>query len=317
MRKIINKKTLSDAFILLFCFVVIATAILISPPKGHNELSVVEIKEGDNLSNIAEKLHTEGIIRSPFWFRAFVILLEGEHQIPAGEYYFDKSEPVYSVARKVSEGSYGMEPLKITIIEGWNLERIADHLEKELPMFDKDVFFAEANEGYLAPDTYNFFPSSSTEDVVKKMENNFEDRMDKIQEDMEMERPLDEIIIMASILEAEANTKESKRKIADILWRRLEDGMPLQVDAAFKYVNNKTTYDLTLEDLEIEDPYNTYRFSGLPPTPITNPSEESIRAAIDPIENEYWYFLSDLAGNMYYAEDFDGHQYNRENYLRK
>ena len=311
------KKIVGDVFILSISTLIIIFVLFLAPPDKFEIPITVEIEDGSTLSKIGDRLHEKGVIRSPHWFKNFVILFDGERKIPAGEYYFTHPEPIYEVALKLVNGEYEKEHVRVTVIEGWNLFQTADYLEEKFVNFDKDIFFEVAKEGYLAPDTYFFFPLSTTEEIVKKMEDNFDLKIERIKEEMEIDRPMEDIIILASILEAEANTVESKRIISDILWRRLEIEMPLQVDSTFIYVNNKNTYELTLDDLEIESPYNSYRNKGLPPTPICNPSENAIKAAIDPIENDYWYFLSDLAGNMYYAKDFEGHQYNRANYLRK
>ena len=91
--------------------------------------------------------------------------------------------------------------------------------------------------------------------------------------------------------------------------------MPLQVDASFRYINGKTSAELTHDDLAIDSPYNTYKYAGLPPTPITNPGLDSIDAAINPIETDYFYFLTGHDGVMYYAETFDEHKLNKEKYL--
>lgn len=317
MNKKFIKKAIRDFFVLLICSLIILFVVFLAPPDKFETPITIKIEEGNSLTKIGNKLHEKGIIRSPLWFKNFVIFFEGERKIPAGQYYFTHPEPIYKVALKLVNGDYEKEHVRVTIIEGWNLFKIADYLEERFVMFNRKEFFKIADEGYLAPDTYFFFPLSATEEIVKKMEENFNLKIEKIKEEVEIERPLDEIIILASILEAETNTLESKRKISDILWRRLDIGMPLQVDATFIYVNNKNTYQLTLEDLEIDSPYNSYKNTGLPPTPICNPGENAIRAAIDPTENQYWYFLSDLAGNMYYAKDFEEHQYNRANYLRQ
>ncbi len=291
---------------------------LIYPPKSFPVAEPIVIDEGGSLRDISFKLQDENIIRSPFWFRAFTVLLRGERNIQAGEYYFQYPKSSFGVAKRMSTGDYGITPIRITIVEGWNIFDIAEKLEEDLYNFNREEFLDITEEGYMFPDTYFFFPNTNTEKTVRMMRDNFNKRIEPLMNNIE-EFPysLDEVVNMASILETEAHTKESKRKIADILWKRLESGMPLQVDVSFRYVNNKTTYDLTLEDLELDHPYNTYRFPGLPPTPIANPGLESIKAAIDPIKTEYWYFLSDLSGNMYYARDFDEHQTNRKNYLRR
>ena len=128
---------------------------------------------------------------------------------------------------------------------------------------------------------------------------------------------MNEVIIMASIIEDEANgTLESKRIVSGILWKRLRLEMPLQVDAPFQYYNGKNSYTLTKEDLKEDHEYNTYTNKGLPPTAITNPGIDSIRAAITPTKTDYLYFLSDKKGNMYYAKNFEEHKINRELYLR-
>lgn len=317
IKKYFSMQLIIKFIIILFCVTVIFFTASMAPPEKFDEPVIVEIEEGSNLGQIGDTLYKNKIIRSPFWFRFFVIFFEGEHSVPAGQYYFSEPEMVFNVAKRISKGDYGLQPLRITIIEGWNLFRIADYLDENFEKFDKEKFFSIAKEGYLAPDTYFFSPLSSTEQIINKMEKNFEARMLSIIEETNFERTTEEIIIMASILEAEANTVESKRNVAGILWKRLEAEMPLQVDATFVYINNKNTYELTLEDLQIDSPYNTYKYTGLPPTPINNPGVNAIRAAINPIENSYWYFLSDLAGNMYYASDFEEHQFNRENYLRR
>ncbi|MGM0629294.1 MAG: endolytic transglycosylase MltG [Patescibacteria group bacterium] len=317
MKRFFYKSNLLSIVALLVCILAVIFVLGVAPPENDDFPIILEIEEGDNLGDISEKVKEKELIRSPFFFRAFVIILEGEHSIPAGDYYFSKPEPVYVLAQRLVEGDYGLEPVRVTIREGWDVFEVADYLDKRFGRFNRETFFEISEEGYLAPDTYFFSSFSSTEHLVDRMKSNFESNWQEIKEEFNPERKKEDIIIMASILEKEANTVESKRKIADILWRRLEDGMPLQVDASFSYVNNKNTYQLTLEDLKIDNPYNTYKNTGLPPTPIANPGMNAIIAAVDPIDNPYWYFLSDLSGNMYYGRDFDEHQYNRENYLRK
>jgi len=109
-----------------------------------------------------------------------------------------------------------------------------------------------------------------------------------------MGHTLEEIIIMASLIEGEAHTQEDREIISGILWKRLKLGLPLQVDASFAYVNGKTTKELTTDDLKIDSPFNTYLYKGLPPTPISNPGLESIKAAIHPLATPYLYFLNTL-----------------------
>lgn len=128
-------------------------------------------------------------------------------------------------------------------------------------------------------------------------------------------RSLEDIIVMASILEGEAKTREDMEIVSGILWKRIEIGMPLQVDTSFVYILGKATEDLTLSDLEVKSPYNTYLYKGLPPGPISNPGLDSIRAAVNPTTTPYLYFLTGNDGKMYYARTFDEHVKNKQKYL--
>lgn len=290
------------------------------PPRPFPEHTLVSIKRGESLSQIAEKLQDSNVIRSAFWLKNFVILFGGEKNIVAGDYYFPKPVSVWQVAQTIYKGKFGLISIRITIQEGLSSYEIANLLEKELPSFVGEEFISKVNnakfEGYLFPDTYFFMPNSKADDVILMMRENFARNIKPYESDIEkFQKPINEIIIMASILEGEGNNLESKRLISDILWRRIRKGMPMQVDAPFKYYNGKNSYTLTKDDLKEDHEYNTYINKGLPPTPINNPGIDSIRAAITPISNQYWYFMSDKQGNIYYSVDFEGHKRNREAYL--
>jgi len=148
------------------------------------------------------------------------------------------------------------------------------------------------------------------------MENNFNVKISEIQDKIEKsKKSLKDVIIMASILEKEGNSFESNKIIAGILWKRIEIGMPLQVDAVFPYIIGKNTYELTLEDLKVDSKYNTYLHKGLPPGPISNPGIYSILATLEPIKTDNLYYLSDKNGTMHYATNFEQHKKNKELYL--
>jgi UPF0755 protein len=120
---------------------------------------------------------------------------------------------------------------------------------------------------------------------------------------------------MASILEREATSSSDRRIIAGILWKRLDDRMPLQVDAALAYVLNKDGTKLTSADLATTSPFNTYKNLGLPPTPIGNPGLSAIEDAISPESTTYWYYLSDSKGNIHYSSTYDEQIVNESKYL--
>jgi len=290
-------------------------------PRPFPEQALVTVEKGESLSQIVNSFEEERVVRSSFWLRIFITLLGGEKKVIAGDYYFPSAASAFRVAGMLHKGEFGLIAKKITVPEGICSFEIAKILEKELPTFKAEDFIDEVMdnnyEGYLFPDTYFLMPNTKAGDIILMMRENFARRIKEYEEDiLKSEKLLNDIVIMASIIEDEANgTLESKRIVSGILWKRLSLEMPLQVDAPFQYYNGKNSYTLTQEDLAENHPYNTYKNKGLPPTAITNPGIDSLRAAIAPTQTEYLYFLSDKKGNMYYAKTFEEHKKNRELYL--
>lgn len=213
--------------------------------------------------------------------------------------------------------------VKITIPEGYSVKDIAEKFVG-FKNFNKDNFLkiAGGKEGYLFPDTYFFTSLETEEEIIKKMESNFKEKAVPIltqgvnNRGSSISSEIGSVIIMASILEKEALTLEDKKIVSGILWKRLETGMLLQVDAVFVYIMGKKSSDLTLDDLKIDSPYNTYLYKGLPLAPICNPGIESIEAALNPTASSYWYYLSDKNLNIHFAKNFNEHKLNKAKYLR-
>ena len=164
--------------------------------------------------------------------------------------------------------------------------------------------------------------STKPEAIISIMRKNFDRKISQIpqisaQGETSNNHSLKDVIIMASILELEASTTESRGTISGILWKRLDLGMPLQVDSTFFYINGKNTYELTVKDLKINSPYNTYLHTGLPPTPVDNSGTDSIMAALSPISTNYLYYLSSKDGTIHYAKTLDEHRLNIARYLNK
>ncbi|MCX6731434.1 MAG: endolytic transglycosylase MltG [Candidatus Parcubacteria bacterium] len=181
--------------------------------------------------------------------------------------------------------NYQLVPVRITIPEGFTREGIALKL-KPFKNFNKENFFGIAKEGYLFPDTYFLSGRENENDIVRIMGKNFENKVGEIKS---------EVLVMASLLEKESRLTEERKIISGILWKRLKAGMPLQVDCA----------------------PDTYICGGLPSAPICNPGLDSIGAALNPVESEYWYYLHDKKGIIHYAKKFEEHKINEAKYLTK
>lgn len=290
-------------------------------PRPFPEQSLVTIERGESLSQAASSLEETRVIRSDFWFKVFVTILGGEKKIIAGDYYFPKAVSIFKVAGMVHKGEFGLVAARVTIPEGSSSFEIAEIIKRNFPAFNTDEFLNEVAdnnyEGTLFPDTYFLTPNIKPSDLILMMRENFARQIKPYEADiLKFQKPLNEIIIMASIIEDEANgTLDSKRIVSGILWKRLRQNMPLQVDAPFQYYNGKNSYTLTKKDLSDDHEYNTYTNKGLPPTAITNPGIDSLRAAITPTMTNYLYFLSDPKGNMYYAKTFEEHKRNKAFYM--
>jgi UPF0755 protein len=279
----------------------------------------VTISAGATLNTAADILESRGIIRSSFFFREYVRFFEGGRYVVAGQYYFDARIGAVDVAKRMIAGDYNIPRLKILVPEGSDVMEIAASIKAQISGFESKKFavLALPEEGYLFPDTYFFFGNVTPEEVVRSMKENFQMRTKDVAEKVAAsKRTWHEILTMASIIERETKTAESRRIVSGILWKRIKIGMPLQVDATFSYVNGKTTYELTQADLDIDSKYNTYEYKGLPPGPICNPGIDSIVATLEPTKTDYLYYLSEKDGTMHYAKTFDEHKVNKYKYMR-
>lgn len=298
--------------ILLLIFV-----FALSAPKHFPEESLITVKDGTGLYTLSLELHEAKVIRSPFWFRTFAIILGGERNMKAGQYYLENPESSLTIAWRIFHGLHEIITARITVPEGFTVKKISALFDERFAFFDHQAFETLAPEGYLFPDTY-FIPITATAtSTIRMMRDNFDLKLKPLTADIEKsKRTIEEIIKMASILEGEAKGREDMRIVSGILWKRLDNNIALQVDTSFAYINGKGTKDLTVDDLKIKSPYNSYLYRGLPPTPISNPGLESIKAALEPITTPYLYFLTGDDGSMYYSKSFDEHVAKKRRTIR-
>jgi UPF0755 protein len=299
--------------------IVIIYIVFFSAPKDFPRGYIYDLKAGQTLTGVADDFSKSHIIKSQFIFKTLVFLIEGNGRVFEGDYVMSERQNVFKLAWRIANGITELSPVKITLPEGLNSNEIANILSTNLQTFDKNNFlkYATKYEGYLFPDTYLITPGTKENKVVDIMVANFDDKIKSLDDKIKaFGKSESDVVKMASILEEEARTTESKRIVAGILWKRISIGMPLQVDSSFKYINGKTTKTLSVDDLKIDSPYNSYAHKGLPPTAISNPGLSSIEATITPIKSSYLYFLTGSDGNMYYAKTFAEHVANKEKYLR-
>lgn len=294
-----------------------------------------DVRPGENAFALGKRLEESGIVFSRYTFFWYLFHEEKTHQIIAGQYLISGKLTVPEIALIMTSGKTVSRDIKVTFPEGWTIAKMAERLTaKELPgetfltltrkplpewkkTFDflSDLPVGASLEGYLFPDTYFFAPEATAEDIIVSMLKNFDKRYDAtLREGVARSgRSLFSLVTMASIIEEEGRTKEERDMISDVFWKRIAIGQALQSDATVNYIHGTTRLQPTLKDTEINSPYNTYRNAGLPPGPISNPSIVSLRSAIFPKSNPYFYFLVDAkTGETIYSVTFEEHVRNRQ-----
>jgi len=287
------------------------------------------VSEGQSAEAVARSLKKEGLIRSELAFRYFVRANDYDASIKAGRYAIETTTPLPQIVELLTSGESGQTV--VTLLEGWTTWEVAEYLERqglttqdtfmaclEICEFEFDFLPGDSLEGYLYPDTYFVDPATfSDEAFIDRLLFTFESKLSE--EDLTAieasDRSLNEIIIMASIVEREERNNAEKSTVAGILWNRLDDGMMLGADATVLYALDRTSGGLSASDLQTDSPYNTRRLRGLPPTAISNPSIESIQAALYPAQTDYYYYLHDAEGRIHYGRTLEEHNVNKAAYL--
>lgn len=295
----------------------------------------VKIPSGASISEIADILQDDGIIRSSLVFNAYMSITK-KHGLKDGTYALNSHMSYKEIVRTL-KNSENRATVKVTIPEGYTVERIAELLEKnsvcsrsdflksadsasidfdfqsEIPDYEKRFYRLE---GYLFPDTYEFYVDSSSDTVVKKMLANFDKRFDdELREKAKkMGMSVDEVVTLASIIQTESSNTSEMRAVSSVFHNRLEKGVNgvkmLQSDATVLYAkNSEETSSLSTKE-QVAAGYNTYEVEGLPAGPISNPGLAAIKAALSPADTSYYFFVSDKEGNYYYAKTYNQHLKN-------
>lgn len=324
-----QNRTLRQSFMrvfVLFVSMVCGAAVLIYifiqycvlPPSSFPVQYRITIDRGQTLFSISRELVRDNVIRSPRVFEMAMLTMGSEKNVSEGEYVFESPINVFQVALRISGRQFGIGREKVTFPEGFTVREMSMRLGATYPDFNTTLFtqIAGNSQGYLFPDTYKFFPSVTADAVVETLKNNYEKKVAPFRTEMEsFGKSEKEVIIMASIVEKEAFGEGDRAVIAGILWKRIAQGMPLQVDAPFLFLLGKASKDLTRADLATVSPYNTYLNKGLPPTPINNPGIASIQAVLRPASSPYLFYLHDAKGAVHYARTYKEHKRNIALYL--
>lgn len=297
------------------------------------------IATGEGVKVIANNLTAAGVLRNAFAFRLHVALERRQPDLQAGTYAVAPSMSAQDLLQLFVAGDATTREMTITTLGEWSIADIAAYLEAQR-LFPAEDFVAAASvtdsrtlipdvtyaflrekpataslEGFLFPDTYKVFRDAKPADVIRKMLDTFEKKVyAPLETDFKTSaRTFYENLTLASMLEREVIGDSDRRNAADVFLKRLRDGIALQSDATVSFAVGRAT--LTAEDLAVDSPYNTYRYTGLPVGPIDNPTLSSIRAALQPEANPYYYFLTKSDQTAVFATTYAEHLANKAKYL--
>ncbi len=290
--------------------------------KTDTTSQIFTIEPGESPNSIINNLYKQDLIRNRIVFRLIVKQKGIEKKIQAGDFRISPSMSAFEIADELTHGTIDVW---VTIPEGMRKEEIAEIMSEKLNISETE-FNTLAEEGYLYPDTYLIPKNPTTQQVIDILTNTFDQKFTDEMKAQMFKKGLtqNEVVTFASILEREAFGDNDRQQIANILYRRLQEGIPLQVDATVQYVlgyqpSEKRWWkkNLTLADLKVDSPYNTYVITGLPPAPIASPGIEAIQAVLNATtDTPYLFYIHDPTGVTHYASDSSGHQQNIEKYLR-
>ena len=294
-----------------------------SHAAGENTQPImVIIPTGATLKQISTELKDRDLIQSASSFRLLANIRKKQTQIQAGEYELSQSMLPMDILLAITSGKTILHPA--TIPEGYRITEIAELLANQ-NLANKDAFIKESRniewiaslnipsnslEGYLFPETYHFSKHTSERKIIHTMVDTFKKRvtnqelLDQVQKSS---LSLHEIVTLASLIEKETGMNEERKHISSVFHNRRRKNMHLQTDPTVIYAIEGFDGNIRKKDLDIDSPYNTYRYKGLPPGPIASPGLKSITAALNPIKTNHLYFVSRKDGSHHFSSSLKEH----------
>ncbi|MGE5629287.1 MAG: endolytic transglycosylase MltG [Solirubrobacterales bacterium] len=326
-----KKHVILIIIVLLFAIVTVAFIVnrnkknIINHPFTVSEVKVkITVKSGDTLDTVFDHLNNETLLKSKTVVDSFINKNGLSKTVVPGEYNISSSVSLDKLIHYLNKGILDDTPVKVTIPEGYDIESIAKLLESKgiiskseflksckeykLPDYVKEDSKRKYSlEGYLFPDTYEFYKGTSGKAIIDEMTTRFISIVNEIKSKTGKSisnEELDKYITMASIIEKEVKLNDERGKAASVFYNRLSKGMKLESCATVLYAMGVHKDKLSYNDLKVNSPYNTYIVSGLPEGPISCPGRSCIEAAISPPSTNYLYFVSKNDGSHYFTDNY-------------
>ncbi|MBR5542663.1 MAG: endolytic transglycosylase MltG [Oscillospiraceae bacterium] len=313
---------------LLSAWIIASANELLALARPDREI-IVEIPEGASHGKVARILKKNDVIEQTWLFHTFALLTKSRAEFPAGEYKLNSNMDYRAMLRRLTSKKAVLNTVKVTIPEGYEVSQIVELLEQKgvcdkaaleeaLANTDFDYAFlsdlplGKKNrlEGYLFPDTYEFYKNDLPERVIKKFLSNFEVKFtsEMAARARELGMSTHELITFASIVEREATAKD-RANISSVFHNRLSSKTYpyLESCATVQYVLGERKKVISIADTKIDNKYNTYKYKGLPPGPIANPGLDAIKAALYPSDTDYLFFALQEDGTHKFSKTYEEH----------
>ncbi len=336
--KIIQKLLIIACILVLFTACDAQQYMTPVDPSDTTEIEFV-VPAGASAKQIARSLEDKGLIQKAYAFRKTVENENLASSLQAGKYHFSKAMSVSEIAQKIAKGDVYIDTFKFTIPEGYEYQQIVELLS-EKGLIDREKFeqiaqthsfdykFLSDNpeaihrlEGYLYPATYELSSDSDELAIITAMLDTFNQHFKAEYYDRatELGYTVDEIVTLASIIERETVVSDEMKLISAVFHNRLNDDYLLQADSTIQYVSGERKEKMLYSDIELDSPFNTYKYAGLTPSPICNPSIAAVEAALYPEESDYYYFVvtGDNDGRHNFSVTFEEHLKNQRNAEKK
>lgn len=315
-------KLLRNISIFLLLFGILSVILVKKRTEEKGPLSdsiTVNIARGSSSQFVAKELFANNVISNELLFRLLLKFYDVEEKIKAGEYLFTPEISMLDVMDKLIKGDVVYH--KITIPEGYTVGQVLYILSMEDNLSGE--YDIVPREGMMLPETYTFQKGENLNVIVQKSISAMKEKLQEIWDNRDEGLPyknIDEMLIMASIIEKETSLNNERALVASVFVNRLRKGMRLQTDPTVIYALTEGKEELkrllTRRDLNIDSKYNTYKYAGLPPTPICNPGEASIYAAAHPAQSDYIYFVANGKGGHNFAKTLREHNRNVANWKK-
>lgn len=289
--------------------------------------TAITVEENESIGSIADKLKDAGLINYKGFFCFTSRFFHADELIDPGRHELN-SDMDYRALIRGMHNYQSTETVTVTIQEGLTVEEVFDVLVEngvslrskledaaanaewpEYPFLDPSLK-GDVNrvEGYLFPDTYEFYLNENPSDAIGRMLGNFKKRTADLEADIAASSySLRDLVIVASLVEKESGVNDDYADFSSVIYNRLNSGWKLQLDSTINYIKKTSTFNISYDDLEIDSPYNTYRYGGLPAGPICSPSLKSLQAALHPNRTNYWFWYAYEGVSYFFTNqsDFD------------